>query len=174
MKIVVVRHGDVPSHNKGKACDDNEVLTERGIEQAKELRKKLGKYRFDAIYCSALQRTKEMAQIITEGQDIEITIDERLNTRRKQKGMSLNLLADKAYWDLHYHDYDGKIEPLSEFYNRVCQFLGEITTKSYDTVLIVTHSSVIKAIEAYFMNKMEDGYILSDGLKPGSIAIYER
>ena len=174
MQIVVVRNGEVPSHNVGQACDDNEVLTSRGLAQAKMLKGMLGKYKFDAIYSSALQRTKTTAYIIAEGQDVKVTIDERLNTRRKQKGMSLSLLADKAYWDIHYHNYDGMIEPLSEFYNRICQFMAEVTTKNYDKVLLVTHHSVTKAIEAYLMDMMVDGIMLSDGLEPGCIAVYER
>ena len=173
MKIVVVRHGEVPSHKLRQACADNETLTERGKAQARELHKILDGYRFDAVYSSSLQRTKDTARIITEGQDIEIIIDERLNTRRKKKGMDLGLLVDKAYWDLHYHKYDGMIEPLSEFYNRVCQFLAEVTTKGYDKVLLVTHHSVTKAIEAYIMDLMVDGMLISDGLEPGNIAVFE-
>ena len=65
MKVWITRHGQT-ALNKQQLMQGvyDEPLSEVGIEQAKEARRKIGDVKFDAGYCSPLVRAKKTAMII--------------------------------------------------------------------------------------------------------------
>ena len=58
------------------------------------------------------------------------------------------------------------------FFKRVFEFLDELKTKNYKSVLIVAHSGVSKAFSAYFEG-IKDGKFLNRGLKNCEMKGYE-
>ena len=61
---------------------------------------------------------------------------------------------------------------MHDFFNRVFDFLDDLKTKDYNTVLIVAHSGVSKAFSAYFEG-IQDGKFLNRGLKNCELKRYE-
>ena len=71
MKLLIVRHGETEENNKkilqgilpGR-------LTKLGEEQAKELGRKLRKYKIDKIYCSPIDRCRQTLEIALQQMDL--------------------------------------------------------------------------------------------------------
>ena len=82
MKIYLVRHGQTDK-NKNNIIQGviDEVLNENGINQAKELKKKIDNLDIDLMIVSPLKRTRETAKIITENREIETIFDDRIIER---------------------------------------------------------------------------------------------
>lgn len=80
MKVYIVRHGEVLHNALKQYNNQNEDLTEKGIKQAEELRKKIKTIDYDIVICSPLIRAKHTAKIINV-KDKEIIIDNRLEER---------------------------------------------------------------------------------------------
>ena len=172
MKIYIVRHGQV-LHNALKQYNTrDEDLTEVGVEQAIELREKIKDYHFDIIISSPLVRAKHTAEIIANGR--KIYFDDRLKERScgSLSGMPLEVTNREEYWNYYTSLQQGTSENIQEFFNGVYNFLDELKTKEYNSVLIVAHSGVSKAFSGYF-DGIQDGKFLNRGLKNCEIKEYE-
>ena len=65
MKLTFVRHGETEENVKNIIMSQlNGKLTKGGLEQARKLAKRLANEKFDIIYCSDSQRTKDTAKEI--------------------------------------------------------------------------------------------------------------
>ena len=79
MKLYVTRHGQSEWNYENKVCGISDInLTEKGIEQAKELAAKLENYNIDIIISSPLRRARKTAEIISSTIGKDIIIDNRL------------------------------------------------------------------------------------------------
>ena len=74
MKVYLVRHGQIPSNALRQYPAVDEQLTAVGIEQATALREKISDMKFDAVFCSPLERAKQTARIITDDRNDIILI----------------------------------------------------------------------------------------------------
>lgn len=176
MKIYIVRHGQTNSNLK-KVYDNvklDEDINENGIKQAEELRDKIMNIKFDVIYSSQLKRAIHTANIINYNNN-KIIIDKRLEERNTGNlaGKPLECTNREVYWDYYSNTKYGTEESINDLFNRVNSFINELKNKNYNTVLIVTHSGVSKAIYAYFNGIPKDGKLLNLGLKNGEIKEYE-
>lgn len=172
MKVYIVRHGEVP-HNALKQYNNlNEDLTDNGTKQAEELREKIKTINYDIVICSPLVRAKHTADIINVKEQ-EIIIDNRLEERNpgSLSGQSLDVTNRNEYWNYYTDLQYGTSENIQEFFKRVYNFLDELKTKDYNSVLIVAHSGVSKAFNGYF-NGIGDGLFLHRGLKNCEIKEY--
>ena len=143
-------------HNALKQYNNqNEDLTKKGIKQAEELREKIKTINYDIVICSPLVRAKHTAKIINV-KEKEMIIDNRLEERNpgSLSGQSLDVTDIKLFFD------------------RVYNFLDELKTKNYESVLIVAHSGVSKAFYGYFEG-IENGLFLNKGLKNCEIKEYQ-
>ena len=165
MKVYIVRHGQVP-HNALKQYNSNdEDLTELGIRQVDALRKKIKDMEFDIVIASPLLRTVHTEDILTNYDDSLIT-DDRLKERDcgDLSGKPLEVTNREEYWNYYSTIQYGTSENIKEFFNRVYNFLDELKTKNYESVLIVAHSGISKAFSGYFEG-IKDGKFLNRGLK---------
>lgn len=172
MKIYIVRHGQV-LHNALKQYNvADEDLTDLGIKQAKELRDKIKNMKFDIIISSPLNRAKHTAEIINRNN--KIIYDDRIRERScgDLSGKPLEITNREEYWNYYTTIQYGTSENIQDFFKRVYHFLDELKTKDYESVLIVAHSGVSKAFNAYF-NGIKDGKFLNRGLKNCEIKEYE-
>ena len=87
-------------------------------------------------------------------------------------GKPLNFTDREEYWNFNSKIQYGTSENMSVFFNRVFDFLDDLKTKDYESVLVVTHSGVSKAFSAYFQG-IKDGKFLEHGLKNCEIKEYE-
>src|SRR3989344_7866922 len=80
LKVYLIRHGetDFNKQNKDWGQDDKIPLNDHGIEQSKNLSKKIKKIKFDKIFSSDRKRAKQTAEIITQVTGYPIIEDKRL------------------------------------------------------------------------------------------------
>lgn len=172
MNVYIVRHGEVPHNALHQYNITDEDLTELGVNQAEELKEKIKGMNFDVIISSPLIRAKHTAEIITDNK--EIFFDERIKERScgSLSGQPLEVTNREEYWNYYTDIQYGTSENIQEFFNRVYDFLDELKTKEYESVLIVAHSGVSKAFNGYFEG-IQDGKFLNRGLKNCEIKEYE-
>ena len=172
MKVYIVRHGQVPHNALHQYNTTDEDLTEYGISQAVELSKKIKNKHFDIVISSPLIRAKHTAEIIANNR--EIFFDDRIKERScgSLSGQPLEVTNREEYWNYYTTIQYGTSENIQEFFKRVYNFLEELKTKDYKSVLIVAHSGVSKAFNGYFEG-IQDGKFLNRGLKNCEIKEYE-
>ena len=173
MKLYIVRHGEVPHNALKQYNNQNEDLTKKGIKQAEELREKIKTINYDIVICSPLVRAKHTAKIINV-KEKEMIIDNRLEERNpgSLSGQSLDVTNREEYWNYNTTIKYGTSEDIKLFFDRVYNFLDELKTKNYESVLIVAHSGVSKAFYGYFEG-IENGLFLNKGLKNCEIKEYQ-
>jgi len=174
MKVYIVRHGQIPNNALRRHTHPYEDLTELGIKQAEELKEKIKDIKFDIIYVSPYLRARHTADIINVN-NINMIIDERLSERScgNLSGQPLEGDEDRIdYWDYFSIKEHGNAENIRTFFEKVYNFLDELKTKDYESVLIVSHSGVSKAFSGYFEG-IQDGKFLNRGLKNCEIKEYK-
>lgn len=173
MKVYIVRHGEVPHNALKQYNNQNEDLTKKGIKQAEELREKIKTINYDIVICSPLVRAKHTAKIINV-KEKEMIIDNRLEERNpgSLSGQSLDVTNREEYWNYNTTIKYGTSEDIKLFFDRVYNFLDELKTKNYESVLIVAHSGVSKAFYGYFEG-IGNGLFLNKGLKNCEIKEYQ-
>lgn len=173
MKVYIVRHGEVPHNALKQYNNQNEDLTKKGIKQAEELREKIKTINYDIVICSPLVRAKHTAKIINV-KEKEIIIDNRLEERNtgNLSGQPLEVTNREEYWNYNTTIKYGTSENIKSFFDRVYNFLDELKTKNYESVLIVAHSGISKAFYGYFEG-IENGFFLNKGLKNCEIKEYQ-
>lgn len=173
MKVYIVRHGEV-LHNVLKIYNsENEDLTDKGIMQALKLRDKIKNIKFDMVISSPLLRAIHTENILTYYDDSIIT-DVRLSERDcgDLSGKPIEVTNREEYWNYYTEIQYGTSENIQEFFKRVYNFLNELKTKDYESVLIVAHSGVSKTFSGYFEG-IQDGKFLNRGLNNCEIKEYE-
>ena len=172
MKVYIVRHGQVPHNALHQYNTTDEDLTDYGVSQAEELREKIKDIHFDIIISSPLIRAKHTAEIIVNNR--EIFYDDKIKERScgSLSGQPLEVTNREEYWNYYTTIQYGTSENIQEFFKRVYNFLDELKTKDYKSVLIVAHSGVSKAFNGYFEG-IQDGKFLNRGLKNCEIKEYE-
>ncbi len=169
MKIYYVRHGQTDWNlaRKMQGGQTERNLNETGIKQAEETKNKLQNIKYDMVICSPMNRAKQTAEIIINGKDMPIIFDERLRERKlgELEGNPITEACEKQIWD---YPLDYKInggESLSEFEERILDFLRDIKKKYNDkTILIIAHGGIAKVIKAYLYGKPESGNLDDYGM----------
>ncbi|MBQ2639751.1 MAG: histidine phosphatase family protein [Bacilli bacterium] len=162
MNITLVRHGETDNNKKGIMQGlSNELMNDRGRRQCKKLRGELKDKHFDICYMSPLVRCVETAMILV-GDRVPIVKDRRLIERNlgELEGKSRDCYDIDKYWNYKLNSNDQGVEPIQDIEKRVKSFLGYISNKQEQDILIVTHASVFRML--YHILKNED---LSKNLK---------
>lgn len=173
MKVYIIRHGEVPHNALKQYNTTDEDLTKLGIEQAKEVRNKIKDIDFDIIVSSPLIRAKHTAEIINV-KNKKIIFEDKIKERScgDLSGKPLTVTNRDEYWNYNTTLQYGTSENIRTFFERIYDFLDELKTKEYNSVLIVAHSGVSKAFSGYFEG-IKDGLFLNRGLKNCEIKEYE-
>ena len=80
MSLLITRHGQTDWNLKRKVQGKTDIeLNQTGIEQAKDLSKKLANESIDLIICSPLERARQTAEIINTNRNIPIIYDNRIS-----------------------------------------------------------------------------------------------
>ncbi len=154
MRILLTRHGQTDWNvlKKIQGCTDIE-LNEKGIEQAKEARKKLLEYDIDYIIASPLKRAKKTAEIINEGRNIPLIVSDDIKERNfgKFEGKTAKEIDFDEIWNYKLNKQYKHAESVGEVFDRVSGFMNNLKHKYDDkTVLLVTHGGICVPIRAYF------------------------
>ncbi len=167
VRLFIARHGQTEWNREGKLQGwEDAPLTDKGFEQARDLRGRLTGEDIDVVYCSPLDRTKKTAEIIFEGKNPSIKKDERIKEINMgkwegTKGEEIKKRFPELYSDFWerphlYTPISG--ESFHDLKERVFSFIEEILEKYDDeNILIVSHGCASKLMMSYF-----EGRSLSD------------
>ena len=158
MKIYYVRHGQTDWNlaRKMQGGQTERELNKTGIKQAEETKRKLENIDYELVICSPMNRAKQTAEIIMKNKNVPLIIDERLRERKLGvlEGETITEECEKQIWD---YKLDYKInggESLSEFEQRILNFINNIKKKyNNKTILIIAHGGVAKVIKAHLYGK---------------------
>ncbi len=147
MKLYVLRHGETEGNVQGIMSGHQEsYLTENGRNEARIVRDRIQDKNIDFIIASPLIRTKETAEIVSDGK-IPIIYDERLKSRNHGEfaGMRRDDLNLKDYWNYYANKQYERAESAQDIYHRA-ESLLEFVKKEYagKTVLLVNCFKNIK------------------------------
>lgn len=175
MKMILTRHGEteenilgiIQGHLPGK-------LTKKGIEQAKKLAKRLEKEHIDYIYSSDLARAADTAKEIAKYHP-DVPIEFTKDMREKYLGSLQGKTKAEIGWKKEVSRMDADDgETRKEVYDRAKRFLDKIITKHKDqTVLLVGHNGINKAINSVIIGNSPEDVFLGELIKNTSISIYE-
>ncbi|MBN2422288.1 histidine phosphatase family protein [Candidatus Woesearchaeota archaeon] len=155
MRLIITRHGEtvdnvnriIQGHKHGK-------LTEKGIEQAKKLGKRLTEEKIDYIYSSDLYRAKETTENIAENHPkSKIIFDKRI--RERDYGKYNGMKKSEVNWrEVDEKETPENVESLTDLRKRLEEFYEEILKKHHNqTVLVVSHSTASRILIGIIMKK---------------------
>ena len=136
MKLILVRHGQSIANSK-KISQGNQdkwidtPLTNKGIEQAQAVAKRLKDEKIEIIYSSDLKRAKQTAKEINKFYNVEIRLDSRIR----------DMLND---------------EKIKDFVEKCKSFLKEVE-KAGKNAIIVGHGSSCLTLLAITTQSREEG-----------------
>lgn len=177
MKLYLVRHAETNYNVQRLANADPAVdvhLTEKGIEQARQVAEALQHADYEVVYISQLRRTRQTAEIINAPHQKDLVVDERLNDNKT--GFESKPLAE---WEEALNESGDRLnasfndgESLNEAARRAQEFIEDLKTKPHAAVLVVTHGFITKAIYGYVEDKSpEEAYQYK--LTQGTYAVFE-
>jgi len=148
MILYFIRHGQTFDNLKGVFPDKFTELTEKGKDEAKEIKDYIKNIDFDAVYSSPFIRTVKTTEIIT---DKKYITDNRLidvNTGDLE-GKSIEEISKKdKSWYSTFQGFNNKyhVELFNDVKKRLNDFINDIKDKNYEKVLIVTHLEPVRAM----------------------------
>ena len=172
MELILIRHGE----SLGNALKGEEAvytgrwdcdLTEKGLDQAKTLRRNPILMGADVFFCSSLKRAIQTARAFT---DEELIIDERLQERSlgEFEGERIEDIKREPKYERYFHDpqymkfrSDFVISaPGGESYGDVCErirpFVKELERSAYEKAVIISHFCVIRCIAKEILSLSEE------------------
>jgi probable phosphoglycerate mutase len=164
LNIYITRHGETlwNRENRLQGWKDSE-LTEKGINNAIALRKRLEHTELNAIYSSPIGRTVKTAKLICSDRIIPVLLEDdikEINFGEWEGKVQQEIEANSRqefydFWKAPhlYNHLPHKGESLKSLKERVERAVTKIITENNDgNVLIVTHGVAIRALLSCFMN----------------------
>lgn len=157
MNIYLVRHGETES-NKNNIHQNNQVkLTAKGLSEARLLGERIAKLKVDKILTSPVLRARDTAEIISDRSKISFEINDLLRELKKPSeiegkahnepvAIEIKKALRKNYHQANWHYSDE--ESFFDFKSRILVLIDQLLKSKSETVLIVTHSAVIKMFVA--------------------------
>lgn len=160
MRLTLIRHTKVAVPS-GICYGQTDVALAASYQEEKEsILKELERLHFDQVFCSPLNRCKQLANDLFSSQSI--LFDDRL------KELDFGEWEEKEWDDIYQSDV-GKYwmnnylevscmggESYPDFRNRVVSFLNELKCLSCHDVLVVTHAGVIRLVKSILENQRMD------------------
>lgn len=178
MAIFMIRHGqtdwNIQKRGQGKA---DISLNKTGIEQAKEISKKLKDEKIDIIICSPLKRAKKTAEIISAEIQCPILYEEGISERDfgEFEGKQPTQFDCEAFWSYKKNLNYERAENIRDFFQRVYQTLDDIVVRYPEkNVLIVSHGGVSVPVYCYFNGIPDNDDLIKLGLHNCEVAKYSR
>jgi broad specificity phosphatase PhoE len=158
MLVYFVRHGQSEGNKNNIHHVPETPLSEKGVEQAKTIAKRLKKIHFDLIYASPMTRAAKTAEIINETLNIPIEYWKGLaecGSPSEIRGKSVDdpeVVKIKSLISQNYHKSDWKYsdeETFNELNERIEGVLDHLEKHhNGESILCVSHSAFIESIVA--------------------------
>ena len=152
-ELWLIRHGETFWNAEGRFQGQLDVpLSPRGMEQAVRVAERLGSSRlkFDGLYSSDLERSRETARPIAQALKMELQLDERI--REIDAGQLQGLLRPEIEERFPQFFKQTKLDPwnakrpagesMADVALRVCEFVHTLPEGRH---VIVTHGGVVRA-----------------------------
>lgn len=163
MKLLLVRHGEIPSNvNKIYAGKSGEELTPKGLSQAAEVAGTLTSYSVHEIYSSPIHRACQTAGIISAKTGIPINIENAFREIElgPWEGLSESEVAQRYpdEWNIWQNrpaelKISGR-ETLKELLERVLAGIHNIAQIGRDqNIIVVTHVAIIRVLLLWHSKK---------------------
>ena len=154
-QLYIVRHGETVWNRDGRIQGHTDVgLSERGIEQATRLARRLENVAFDAAYSSDLSRACVTAELVLEGRDVPLHSTPRLREYHKGAFEGLTESELRARFPAEYPGYIAKDlnyapeggESTRQVSARMAAIISDIKERHLDDrVLVVGHGGSLRA-----------------------------
>jgi broad specificity phosphatase PhoE len=159
-KIYLLRHGQalhnltMPNYDKNDEIYRDAALTEEGYTQTLELKSQINGIRFDAIYCSPLQRCRQTLKLAyPRSVYLPVELDDRLleqpygthiSNRRQEKGELISCVPISWSTTRVADENPHVLRSKKAEYKLIRDFIGEILkVHPYESVLVVCHGKWI-------------------------------
>ena len=181
--LTLVRHGTTQWMERGRLHGiSDSPLSERGLQEAHRVAKRLAGKPFDAFYTSPLGRARQTAEIIGEAIGLEPVPLEglrELDFGWMEGGPTFDFSKDaplkrvlRSAWIESLVRLTG--EPRPRFIRRVAETVKQIVERHPEgRVLIVTHSAVHSNLLGYFLHGDPSAWVKYDGWAPCAITELE-
>ena len=162
-KIFLFRVGTIDSKENIFLGWLNLPLSKEGINEAKQISKKLAKESIGFAFCSDQIRSKQaLLEVVKNHKNSKVIIDHRIRDKNYGvfSGHEKSVFKDylpKKYKEIHrdYHAHIPKGENMHDLSKRVFAFMNDLLVfmqKEKGNVVICAHTSSLKLIRAYLEN----------------------
>ena len=193
MKFIIIRHGETYANALFNTDDriligalDAPIsqLNETGILQAHKTKEIMSNIKVDEIYCSDLGRTKQTANIIFEGKNIEYTALLRERSLGSDEGKRVDEVFSKE--DVWKYHVNSELDPIDEclskkvidgecyndVINRCKKFLSKFDYSDNKTIVVVAHFHFIRCFIYQLLNKEPDRELFTMMIHNSSPIVY--
>lgn len=155
MILYMIRHGETDWNVERRLQGMTDIpLNANGIRVAELTREGLRDVKFDVAFSSPLSRAKETAEIILEGRDVDIIVDERIrevgfgefegtDSREFSEGIKLFFTQPECFVATNgAESYESLLERERSFWNDLC------ANPKYQesTILLATHGAALNGL----------------------------
>lgn len=176
MKLILVRHGESEGNlNHILRGLDDDKLTKKGIEQAKNVGKELKeKHKIDMVFCSPLSRCVQTLENILDECPIdgEILMSKLIEERDfgEYTGMEAVLIDWEDINKDNKINREMGVESLIDLKKRTDLFLEDLKLENEDyTILVISHTGPIKMM----VNKLTGKGYEDIEIKNGEILVFD-
>lgn len=174
-EVYLCRHGETEWTVSGQHTSVTDLsLTKSGVQQALQLRKKLGKIHWGKIFSSPMKRSLETCRLVQPGNSPKI--DPRLKEWNygDYEGLThIQIAKLDPNWNLFLHGAP-KGESPNQVSARADDFLS-ILRKETGNILIFSHGHFLRALAARWLSlPVESGKLFALSVASISILSYER
>ncbi len=179
-KLLLVRHGYTGDQYAGKYIGSLDVpIAEKGRQQAYSVTEKVKPCEPVRCFCSPMQRTRQTAEIVVENlSEVEFCDDLREVDFGRWEGLSFENICGQdpglvEVWAKEGLDFcfPGG-ESNRDFLERVHTVAQKIANSPEQTILVVSHGGVIRAMICYFLGLDSANYLLFD-VKPARLTVLD-
>lgn len=183
-RLLVTRHGATTWNRTGKLQGRIDVpLSDLGHAQAKALAERLAHTEFAHVYRSDTVRAEQTARVLVEGGRAPVTTMDGLTEMDLGGWQGLTFTEVAERWprqhDAFWHDpgsyrspVDG--ESFGELRHRAAAAMSRIVAlHPSDTVLVVTHSLVIKAMWLVVNDRPLSDFWVTEEFGPAGLTVFE-
>lgn len=154
MKIYFLRHGE-----RGHG-EEQDTLTEIGIEQAKRASKFFKNIKIEKIICGNSNRAKKTAEMILRYVDCKLEYTSQVN----EQSLGIFEGKSKKEWDEAVKNSElseKEFRPLNgenrkDAYDRAKKFIQILKKSNYNSILVISHSGFISDIITLILNFSEE------------------
>ena len=157
--LILLRHGQTSINTAEKlhAKNDEDILNEKGIEQTKEVAKKLKEFSPTKIYSSGEKRAILSAEIIVKELNIPLEIKKDIAERdwgdfAGGTWDKVKKILDPMTLEERYLYVPPNGESWQQFETRLIETVKNVLLENKNkTIVVVTHAGVVRALMPYLL-----------------------